>query len=1136
MTISPLLAPSPVAAPNNSDVLAADAAVARAERLLRRSDEIERIESRPARNRRTRLHALVVNRGLANFTRVLTDEVARIDDHRLAARRFTALVATADTRALSKVDRSLLTIGAVTARLAPKVVMPIVLRRLRREAEGTIVFDHHPGLERHLAGRSCTGDRSNINILGEAILGQDEAAERMHLIESALRREDVNYVSVKISAIHAQVSALAFDETVAAVAEQVRRLYRLAMTFSPAKFVNLDMEEYRDLALTVAVFQQVLSEPEFRSYDAGIVLQAYLPDSHHVACELSEWAQQRRVNGGGRIKMRIVKGANLAMESVEAELHGWEQAPYQTKAEVDASYKAILELLLDPRYDDAVRVGLASHNLFDVAWGLGRRDELSARGAAGRLDFEMLEGMAPAQAQAVHEAAGSVLLYTPVVRPDDFTAAIAYLVRRLDENTAPDNFLRNLFDLKPGNAVFAAEEDRFRRAIVDRQSVSREPRRIQDRLSEFPRDTSACTDGFSNEPDTDFALAANRRWIAGHLAAWVPPTEPILPIVNGVAIHTHTYDSVDLTCSPFGAYRVGLADLPLVDEAVRVANAATHRWSARSPEERASLIRSVGEQVAEQRGHILATMAHDAGKTIGEGDPELSEAIDFAHYYAQSALDLGSYAGAVHTPVGPVVIAPPWNFPFAIALGGVLAALAAGNAVILKPAPQAILTGELVARCCWDAGIPGDALQFLPCPDDEVGRALITHEHVGAVILTGALSTAEMFLTWKPSLRLHAESSGKNAMIITSSADIELAVKDLVKSAFGHAGQKCSAASLAIVEASVYDDPSFFRRLADATRTLRVGPGFEVATDVGPLIDPPSDNLLRALTTLDNGESWLVEPASMDESGRLWSPGIRVGVTAGSWFHRTECFGPVLGVIRARDLTHALELQNAVEFGLTAGLQSLDSDEIDRWVNTVEAGNLYVNRGITGAIVQRQPFGGWKRSVVGPTVKAGGPRYVASLCRWTADVAFLPASVVDAYREWAAEEVAAEHDPSGLRSETNILRFRPLPGGVAVRLAADQSSDTVALVAEIGRLTTCNVHISLASEETDESFADRIGGLGVDRLRILGPASDVIRAAAHRCGIAVDDSDLSPSPALELPRWMREQSVSRTRHRHGHIA
>ena len=1136
VTITPSLAPSAAVSGIDTDGLAADAAAARAEGLLKRSLEIERTDSRSARGRRTRLHALIVNERLADFVRVLTDEVARINDDRLAARRFTALVERTDTRVLRAIDRSLLAVSAAVARLAPKVVMPIVLRRLRKEAEGTIVFDRDPGLGHHLNLRSSVGDRSNINILGEAILGRDEAAHRMDLIETVLRRDDVNYVSVKISAIHAHVSALAFDETVAAVAEQVRQLYRLAMSFAPAKFVNLDMEEYRDLALTVAVFKMVLTEPEFRAYEAGIVLQAYLPDSHGVARELCEWAVHRHFADGGRIKVRVVKGANLAMEIVEAELHGWEQAPYPTKAEVDASYKALLDLLLEARYDAAVRVGLASHNLFDVAWCLGLRDELAGRNAASRLDFEMLAGMAPAQARAVHEAHGAVLLYTPVVRPGDFTAAIAYLVRRLDENTAPDNFLRNLFDLKPGNDLFAAEEARFRCAVADRHNVSRDPRRTQNRLVDLPPSPSNNGRAFVNEADTDFALSANRQWIAHHLTSWIPPAAPILPVIDGVSIDTCTYELVDLTCSPFGEYRVGLADLQLVEQAVSVAIVGTARWSARRVSERASLIRSVGDQVAKQRGYILATMAHDAGKTIGEGDPELSEAIDFARYYARSALELASHTGVVPAPLGPVVITPPWNFPFAIAMGGVLAALAAGNAVILKPAPQAVLTGSLVAQCCWDAGIPADALQFLPSPDDEVGRALITHESVGAVILTGALSTAEMFLSWKPNLRLHAETSGKNAIVVTASADVELAVKDVVRSAFGHAGQKCSAASLAIVEASVYDDPSFFRRLADATRTLRVGPGFDLATDVGPLIDPPSGSLLRALTILDLGEEWLVRPQSVDESGRLWSPGVRIGVAAGSWFHQHECFGPVLGVMRARDLDHAIELQNASEFGLTAGLQSLDSDEIDHWINTVEAGNLYVNRSTTGAIVQRQPFGGWKRSVVGPTAKAGGPRYVASLCRWSRDNVLDAASVIEGYRSWAVDHLAAEHDPSGLVGETNVLRFRPLPGGIAVRLGSDQCLSADALVTEIARLTRCNVHISLASIESDGAFADRLMGFGVDRLRILGAADDAIRSTAHRCGIAVDDSDLSPSPAIELPRWMREQTVSRTRHRHGHIA
>lgn len=1108
----------------------------RATALLERSHDLQRGDSRALKRRRNRLHALIIDKPLADFTRVLTDEVARISDRRGAARRFTALVANANNGALSVTDRSLLVVGSFAGRLVPQLVMALVMRRLRAEAEGTIIFDREPGLRRHLASRVEAGDRSNINILGEAILGVDEAQRRMKLVESALHRPDVNYVSVKISAICAQVSALAFDETVGAVAANVRHLYRTAMLFTPAKFVNLDMEEYRDLALTLAVFKTVLSEEEFTGYEAGIVLQAYLPDSHEAARDLCAWATARVARGGGRIKIRLVKGANLAMESVEAELHGWDQAPYATKAEVDASYKAMLDTVLDPRFDDVLRVGVATHNLFDVAWALECVEVLARRGARPRIEFEMLEGMAPAQARAVHEVSGAVLLYTPVVQPDDFTAAIAYLVRRLDENTAPDNFLRNVFDLAPGNEVFAAEESRFRQAVAHRHTVSTVPRRTQNRSeASLGRAEIAAEPSFRNEPDTDFSLAQNRRWVADHLTEWRPPQTAILPCINGKSICTHNSVFVDFTCSPFDRYEVMLADRDLVEHAVAVASSAWPVWSTRSSDERARLIDAVGDQISKQRGRILATMAHDAGKSIGEGDPEVSEAIDFARYYAQSARDLDRLDHARHSPLGAVVIAPPWNFPFAIALGGVLASLAAGNSVILKPAPQAVLTGLLVAQCCWDAGIPADVLAFLPCPDDEVGRALVTHQNVAAVILTGALSTAELFLEWKPSLRLHGETSGKNALVITATADVELAIKDLVKSAFGHAGQKCSAVSLAIVEASVYDDPAFFRRLADATRSLRVGPGFELTTDIGPLIDPPSGSLRRALTTLEPGEQWLVEPTALDASGRLWSPGIRIGVAEGSWFHKQECFGPVLGVMRARDLNHAIHLQNAVAYGLTAGLHSLDSREIDRWVDLVEAGNLYLNRSTTGAIVARQPFGGWKRSVVGPTVKAGGPRYVASLCRWTTSATLELPRVVEGYRTWAALELAAEHDPSGLKCETNVLRFVPLKGGVAVRIGTDQSDEVVELVSQITQFVRCHVHVSFESEESDREYALRLAGMGVDRLRLLGPASDIVRVEAHKAGIAIDDSDLNPNPSLELPRWMREQCVSRTRHRHGHL-
>ena len=264
-------------------------------------------------------------------------------------------------------------------------------------------------------------------------------------------------------------------------------------------------------------------------------------------------------------------------------------------------------------------------------------------------------------------------------------------------------------------------------------------------------------------------------------------------------------------------------------------------------------------------------------------------------------------------------------------------------------------------------------MQLVRCPDDDVGRHLVTHPGVDGVVLTGAYDTARLFLSWQPSLRLLAETSGKNSLVISQTADIDLALHDLVRSAFGHAGQKCSAASLAIVEAPLYDDAAFLARLADAVRSLRVGPAHDLASMVGPVITTPAGKLRRGLTELDQGESWLVRPHALDDGEQLWTPGVRLGVQPGSWFHQTECFGPILGVMRADDLDHALELQNAVPYGLTGGLHSLDEAEIDRWLARVEVGNAYVNRHTTGAIVRRQPFGGWKRSSVGRGAKTGGP-------------------------------------------------------------------------------------------------------------------------------------------------------------------
>ena len=588
-----------------------------------------------------------------------------------------------------------------------------------------------------------------------------------------------------------------------------------------------------------------------------------------------------------------MKGANLAMETVEAAVHGWEQAPYDSKGQVDASFKRMLHYACRPENAAAVRLGVGSHNLFDVSYALLLRER---EGVRERVEIEMLEGMANYQARVVEELAGSLLFYAPVVKRENFHSAIAYLVRRLDENTAPENFLHDLFGMRPGGPKWSEQCERFLLACGARETVSIRSRRQQDRRSECGEIVGTV---FDNEPDTDWTREENRAWIKDALSKRKVPGVVGIQVGGRVRKRGALAESFDPS-SPEGVlYRYVLGGRSEVEEALVTARGAVATGVAPEGLTRRELLVRAATALARARGDLIATMVIDGGKAVAEADSEVSEAIDFANYYAHSLSQPGLADGIERDPLGVVVVAPPWNFPLAIACGGVLAALRAGNAVILKPPPETVLTAWRLAETLWSAGVSKEALQFLSVPEDEVGRALLTDERVAGVILTGAHETARLFRSWKPALCLFAETSGKNAMLITAAADPDQAIKDLVRSAFGHAGQKCSAASLAIVEAELYDDPGFMRQLRDAAASLRVGPSGSLASVVTPVIREPEGPLHRGLTSLDDGESWLLEPRVDRANPALWSPGIRIGVRPQSWYRRTECFGPVLGIVRA---------------------------------------------------------------------------------------------------------------------------------------------------------------------------------------------------------------------------------------------
>ncbi|HEX3332753.1 MAG TPA: bifunctional proline dehydrogenase/L-glutamate gamma-semialdehyde dehydrogenase, partial [Acidimicrobiales bacterium] len=895
-----------------------------------------------------RLHELTADPGSLSFAMAFCDRVLRPESDRVAARQLRHIAGAGRPGFLGPFDRALLRTGAAVSAVLPGVVMPLARRRLRAMVGDLVADATDPGLAGHLARLRAEGFRVNVNLLGEAVLGPAEAARRRRAVIQLIGRDDVDYVSVKVSSVCAQLNLWSYDETLARTKDALREVCLAAAARSPATFVNFDMEEYRDLALTLDAFTGLLDEPDLLGLEAGIALQAYLPDSMAALERLTAWALERRRRGGAGVRVRIVKGANLAAERVDAAVHEWPLAPYGSKAETDANHKAMVEYALRPEHAGALGVGVAGHNLFDLAWAHLLAD---ARGVSESVSFEMLQGMAPAAARVLLEATGRVVLYTPVVDPADFDHALAYLFRRLEENAGGDNFLAALGDPeRPGRgAAFERERGRFEAAVSQRARVRTTswrdaPPEERGRVRPVP------AGAFANEPDTD------------------PTDAPARDTVRRAGATTRIEAPAEL-------------DEAGVVAAVAAAVGATARWGSLPPAARATVLERCADVLAARRPELVALMGAEANKTLAEADAEVSEAVDFARWYATAARRLDGLDGAAARPLGVVAVVGPWNFPLAIPMGGTLAALAAGNTVVLKPAPQTPAVAWAAARACHEAGVPPDALVYARCPDGPVGSSLIAHPDLAAVVLTGSYETAELFSGLAPDTALMAETSGKNAMVVMPEADLDQAAADLVHSAFSHAGQKCSAASLGILVGDVATSERFRAQLVDAARSLQLGPATASGTTMGPVVEAPAEKLRRALTTLENRQRWLLEPKLLDEATHLWSPGIVEGVEPGDWFARTECFGPVLGLMVARDLDEALALQNAVPYGLTAGIWSLDPADCARWVDRVDAGNAYVNRPTTGAIVGRQPFGGYKRSVVGPGAKAGGPNYVLQLSR-----------------------------------------------------------------------------------------------------------------------------------------------------------
>ncbi len=831
------------------------------------------------------------------------------------------------------------------------------------------------------------------DLLGEAVISEAEAdwyqqtcLDMIHGLAGPLRdapevplidRDQHGRIprvnlSLKLSSLTAHFEPIHAEASIAHAAGRLRPILRMAREHGA--YIHVDMEQYTYRALTYELFCRILEEPEFRDWpDVGIVVQAYHPKAEAELQMLLDWVERR----GAPITIRLVQGAYWDYEVLTARRLDWPEPVYLEKWQSDASFERCSRYLL--QHHERLRPAFGSHNIRSLAYVIASAEAMGL--PPGSYELQTLFGMGDAIQRALVERGHRVRVYTPY---GALLPGMAYLVRRLLENTANESFLKM-------SSTPSAQVDDLLRNPEEIGAMLTRTRRPQAESTPIPAEIPP----FRNEPTTDFARGENRDAMRRALEAVRGQLGKRYPLIIGG-------DEVDtgprrlLSLNPSHNSRVvgetSQAGAEHADRAVAAARAAFPDWAATPCRDRAAILIRAAAILRKQRFEIAAWENYECGKPWAEADGDVAEAIDFCEFYAREMMRLseprrrdvpGETNFAEHLPRGVAVIIPPWNFPLAIPTGMTVAALVAGNAVILKPSEQAPVMAWHLAKALEEAGLPPGVLNYLPGLGEEAGQALVNHRDVDLIAFTGSREVGLLInrqaADTRPGQdhikRVIAEMGGKNAIIVDDDADLDEAVVGVIHSAFGYAGQKCSACSRVIVLSGIYN--AFVTRLVEAARAVKVGPADDPETLIGPVIDAEARRRILDYQRVAASEGRIVFQGDLGpiaDQGYYVGPQIVADVSPSARIAQEEIFGPVLAVLKAGDLDEALKIVNGTQYALTGGIYSRSPENLERVRREFRVGNLYINRGITGAMVDRQPFGGFKLSGIG--TKAGGSDYL----------------------------------------------------------------------------------------------------------------------------------------------------------------
>lgn len=888
---------------------------------------------------------------------------------------------------------------AGVGRLGEVAVARVAREAVRQLARRFIAGETVEEALQAVAGARKAHQGFTFDLLGEACLSEAEARTHQQRYQELLERlvaeaarwpadprvdhapwgavPRVN-LSVKLSALHPFPDPIDPRASARELKERLRPLLRAAQ--AAGAHLHLDMEERQLKDLTLETFTELCEEEEFRgNRHVGVVLQAYLIETRADARDLVAWARRR----GTPVTVRLVKGAYWDHEVARARLEGWPVPVYQQKAETDASFEELTAFFLE--HAGTVDLAVASHNVRSVARALALREELGL--PPGSLEVQVLFGMGAPLAAALAKRGERVRVYMPV---GELIPGMAYLVRRLLENTANESFLRRSFmGGEPADRLLAPPAP----ASPPAAGASHLPATPL-RPDAGPVDRSP---GFANEPLTDFSRREERERFAEALRRVRSEFGRDYPLIlGGAPVATReTLVSVNPSRPQEVVGRVSAASAADVHRAVAAAERAFPGWRSTPPEERARLLQRAAALLRARRAELAAWILYETGKPWREADADVAEAIDFVNYYTRQAVELlpprrlGDRPGEVNwylrEPVGVAAVIAPWNFPLAILTGMASAALAAGNTVVLKPAEQSPVVAAKLVEILHEAGLPPGVVNYLPGRGEVAGEELVRHPGVRLVVFTGSKAVGTHIVATAARLapgarylkRVVAEMGGKNAILVDDDADLDEAVAGIVASAFGYAGQKCSACSRVIAVGPIQE--RLVERLVEATRSVPWGPADDPRVVVGPLIDEEARDRVARYVELGRREARPalireLPPALAELGGYYAPPAIFTAVDPASPLAREEIFGPVLAVLAARSFREGLELAMDSEYALTGGVYSRNPRHLREAREAFRVGNLYLNRGITGAKVGRQPFGGRRLSGVGH--QSGGPDYL----------------------------------------------------------------------------------------------------------------------------------------------------------------